>query len=87
MMPHSQGQGQSSGYSESKVQRLMEMGFERNSVVQALVANSDNEEAALNGLLSGNVSEAPPPQSSAAATGASEQQQAGGGVFSRLWGK
>jgi hypothetical protein len=40
------------GYSESKLQKLMEIGFDQSSAMQALVANSDNEEAALNGLMS-----------------------------------
>lgn len=76
-----------SGITESKVLRLMEMGFDRNSVEHALSANSDNEEAALNGLLSGAASDTPSQNVDAATAATAQQAQSGGGMFSRLWGK
>ena len=66
----------------------MEMGFDRNAVVQALTANGDDEESALNGLLSGSATVDPNSASAPAATsdGVTGQQKSGG-IFGSFWGK
>ena len=76
---------------ESKVSRLMEMGFPRESVVSYLIANSNDEEAALNGLLSGSSISPPTGGSNSAQQGQPPQapppsDSSSSGFFSKIWG-
>lgn len=64
-----------------QIGRLVEMGFTRDAVLQSLHSNNDNEEAALNSLLSPPVQDSQPPSSNV------PSNQNSGGIFGKMWGR
>lgn len=62
------------------------MGFDRNAVINSLNANNGDEEAALNGLLSG-APPAPQPPSDTQPSTAQTQPPQQSGFFGKIWGK
>jgi len=81
----------------TKAHTLSEMGFPLDKCIHALQVNGNNEEAALNSLLSGDVATAPSPAlapSAASATGTANAEApnkppkpSGAGLFGKIWGK
>jgi hypothetical protein len=73
-----------------QIQRLAEMGFDRNAVINSLNANNGDEEAALNGLLSGTPPAPLPAQPAAPSQPQPVPQQPPqqqSGFFGKIWGK
>eukprot|EP00602_Paraphysomonas_sp_CaronLab_P000755 CAMPEP_0185027374 /NCGR_PEP_ID=MMETSP1103-20130426/12346_1 /TAXON_ID=36769 /ORGANISM="Paraphysomonas bandaiensis, Strain Caron Lab Isolate" /LENGTH=1041 /DNA_ID=CAMNT_0027561333 /DNA_START=105 /DNA_END=3227 /DNA_ORIENTATION=+ len=77
------GPGGPGTITEEKINRLVEMGFRRDIVVQVLNSVNGSEEAAVSELL--NCSPPPPPASQESDQGKPAQQSQSSGMFSKFW--